>query len=338
MHKCALLAAATAGLLVVSGCSAPASPKDAVTQALLKVGQGKDAAVTARLDTTEADVATLVRAAAPDLDLAGQQAASAAGRLVPRTSIKLSAHSRGADLNDERDPGKMDGSVTLGVDGKTADLLWIDSRAFVHADADGIGQATGLFTGAQLRLMLAEQLADNPWMVDLLDGKWVEADPDAVAEMAQERQPQTGALPTAGAATAAKALIDASEVTKVDADTYRLVADAKALVKAAAAVDPGDEFTEAKAEESAAGLRDGATLDATLDVAGDQVSRVVVDVDDILRTWPKPDPARPATAALAAADFRLDAILEFDAANPAPTAPQATTTIPASAIKDAAGR
>lgn len=347
MRKIVAVSAATAAL-VLAGCSstpapppAAANPKDAVTEAATNAGQGHDQTVTFRLDTTPEDIAKVVEAseASNTSDSSTTQMLSTLGKILPKTSMQISLHSDGAELNTEKDPAKIDAAFQLSVDGKPVDLTWLDSRAFLHADVEGLGQATGLFTGEQVRMAVADQAQSKPWITDLVNGKWVEADPASVQKLLQDAQASASpsAAPTVDPARARAAFLDNSEISKVDDDTYRVVTDAKKLIPSLAAIDPNDDLTEEKAQEAIDGLKDGANLDTTVDVADGKVTRAVVDLDDIARTWPKTDGDAQAEK-LANTDFHADGVFEFSDANPNIAMPQATSTIPASDLEQLADR
>ena len=332
-----------AAALVLVGCTptpTPANPKQELTDAFVATGQGQDSILTLTFDTTAEELAKAADAGgfSQSADAATKQASETLVKVLPTTSIKVAAHSDGGPLNTEKDPAKLDGTFQLSIDGKPVDLTWIDSRAFVHADVDGLGQATGLFTGDQLRMFAAAQGAASPWLSDLLAGKWVEADSDAVQGAVADAQ--SSAAPTAsagGSIDAAKTvtlLLDNSEVTKADDDTYTLVTDAAKLINAYAAASDSDDFTAQQAGEMLAGIKEGATLDSTVDVADGKVSRAVVDLDDIARTWLKAEgPNQAQIEKLAATDFRLDGVLGLATDNPNVAVPSATSTIPASDIE-----
>lgn len=334
--------AATAALVLV-GCAAPATPKQVMGDALTKTGQGKNMTVTMKLDTTADDLKKLVTAMG-DSGATDQSAQTieAITSIVPKVAVKTSLHSNGGDLNVETDPSKIDGSFAITVDSKPLEVLWVKSKAYLHADVDGIGQATGLFTGTQVKMMAASAAKTMPWITPLVEGKWVAID-DAIVTKYIEKVKETmaSASPSAKSsvdmAKASAAFLEASEITKVDDTTFKIVTDAKKLIKAAAAMDANDELTDAKADEAIAKINDGANLDTTVTLKNGAVSKVVIDLADVMRTWAKPDASQPVIAKLAATDFKLGGVFEFDSADMALAAPAAAATIPASDLDNFGG-
>ncbi|WP_040161392.1 hypothetical protein [Nigerium massiliense] len=349
-----IAAPAVAAALLVVGCTqtgantpggnpAPADPKEALAQAATNTGQGKDLTSTFRFDTTQEDLTKAMdamnsTASASPSSSSNKQMQTTLAKVLPKLTMKVSMHSRGAELNHEKDPANLDGAFQLAVDGKAVDLTWLEKRAFAKADVDGIGQATGLFTGDQVRMAANDQASSKPWITPLIDGKWVELDSESVQKALQQAQASASpqATPTTDPAKVQAAFMDNSEVTKVDDDTYKVVTDAKKLLPALAAVDPNDKFTDEQAQDAVKKIKDGANLDTTVDLADGKISRVVVDLDDVARTWPVTDGDASATK-LAATDFHLDGVLEFNEDNPNLTAPQPEATIPASDLQQLGG-
>lgn len=338
MRKSLVVPALAASAALFAGCSAattPPTPKQALTDAVNKSGSAKDAAVAMKFDTTADDVTKLMNAvAAEGASAQSKQQMAVVAKVLPKLELKTALHSNGADLNAEKSPDKLDGSFTLSVDGKPLDFLWLGSQPYVHADVEGIGQATGLFTSTQVKMLSEQAAAQMPWITDVVDGKWVTLDKATAAKFVEKAK---AAAATASPSPSASidpmkvrdSVLENSEVTKVDDKTYKVVTDAKKLVKAAASWSSTDDFTDAKADETIAQLNDGANLDSTVTVADGKVSKVVVDVADIIRTWPKPQADKPQIAKLAATDFKLGGVVDLSSSEVKLAAPAAATTIPA---------
>nr|NLI51744.1 hypothetical protein [Propionibacterium sp.] len=348
--KLAVPALATAAVLF-AGCTAQpgstpvplmptvVSPQQSLMQAVSATGQGKDLSTSIRLDATADDLKKVAAALADDQPSADdQKTIDTVSEIVPKVVLKTALHSRGAELNTEKDPNNLDGSFALTIDGKPLEGLWVGGQAFLHADVDGIGKATGLFTTEDIQMIAGSMATSMPWINKLVEGQWVALDKATVAAYLERLRGEAAsasptATPSIDAAKVSKAFVDVSTVTKVDESTFKVVTDVKKVVKAAAAIDPNDDLTDTDADEAVAGLNDGATLDATISVADGKVTKIVIDIADIMRTWPKPDPEEPTIAKLAAADFKLNGVIELSSADPQLKAPTAAATIPASDLK-----
>lgn len=333
-----LLIPAVAAALLFTGCAAPVTPKQALSDAATKTAQGKDLSYSMKIDTTADDLKKVMTATSSSaVDAQTQSIIDVATSIIPKTVMKVSMHSNGADLNTEKDPQKLDMAMSLAVDSKPIEIMWVKGEAFLHADVEGIGQATGLFTAAQVKMLASSAAASMPWINDVVGGKWVALDKTAVNALIEKAKLQMAsaapsAAPSIDAAKATAAFMDASEITKVDDKTYKSVTDAKKLIKAMAAMDPNDQLTDAQADESIAKINDGANLDVTYTLTDGKVSKAVIDVADIMRTWPKADPAQPELAKLAATDFKMALVVEM-ANDVKITAPSAASTIPASDLE-----
>ncbi len=338
MHKRVVLPAlALSGALLLAGCSAaaPATPKQAVSDAVTKTGSGKDSSVSFKLDTTADDLTKLVTAASSSESAQSKQQLAVITKIVPKLAMKAAVHSNGADLNTEKSPDKLDGSFSVSVDGKPAEFLWIGAQPYLHADVEGIGQATGLFTSTQVKMLTDSAATQFPWINDVVDGKWVTLDKATAAKFVEKATAQAAtASPTASPsydpAKIRDGVLESSEITKVDDKTYKVVTDAKKLLKAAASFSSTDNYDDAEADKAIADLNDGAKLNSTVTVADGKVSRVVVDLANVIRTWPKAQADQPEIAKLAATDFKLDGVVDLDGSDQKIAAPQAATTIPAS--------
>lgn len=351
--RIALPALATAAVLF-AGCTAqsPSSapppglmpaltPQQSLMAAVTNTGQGKDLSTSIKVDATAADLKTLAAAVADaEASAEDQQAVDKITEIVPKVVLKTALHSRGAELNTEKDPSKIDGSFALSVDGKPIEGLWVAGEAFLHADVAGIATATGLFTMEDVQGLAGALAPSMPWITTLIEGKWVALDKATVNQYlerlkveAASASPEPSPTPTIDAAKVSKAFVDVSVVTKVDDQTFKVVSDVKKAIKAAAAIDPNDDLTDAEADKALASLNDGADLDTTITVTDGKVTKVVVDIADILRTWPKANPEEPAIAKLAAADFKLNGVVEISSADPKLAAPSAGATIPAKDLK-----
>lgn len=351
--RLALPALATAAVLF-AGCTAQSTnsapppglmpgltPQQSLMAAVTNTGQGKDLSTSIKLDATADDLKKLAAALADEEASADdQKAIDTVSALVPKVIIKTALHSRGAELNTEKDPNNIDGSFAVTVDGKPLEGLWVAGQAFLHADVAGLATATGLFTTEDVQMLAGAMASSMPWINTIVDGQWVALDKATVQEylerlrvQAASASPAATPTPTIDAAKVSKAFVDVSVVTKVDDQTYKVVTDVKKAVKAAAAIDPNDDLTDADADEAVANLNDGADLDTTITVADGKVTKVVVDIADMLRTWAKPNPEEPSIAKLAAADFKLAGVVELSSADPKLTAPAAAATIPASDLK-----
>lgn len=336
-------AASASALLLVAGCSGTtggtnpgpvsADPKTAVADAFTQTGQGKDSTVTFKFDTTEADVQKVFDAmnsgSSSTPNPSTQQTMKSVAKIIPLTTFKVATHSNGDSLNAEKDPNKIDANVNIAVDGKPIEFTWLASRAFLRADVQGLGQATGLFTIDQVKMYTADSARTMPWITPLVEGKWVEADSASVKQMIQKAQASAApsASPSIDPKKAQAAILDNSEVTKVSDGTYKVVTDAKKVIPALAAIDPNDSFTDQKAQDALKQVKDGANLDSTVTIANGKVTKIDVDLADVLRTWPQ---STDKTAqALAQADFKLNGVAEINEDNPNITAPQPAATIPA---------
>lgn len=338
-----------AGCTAQSSSSAPApglmpalTPQQSLMAAVTNTGQGKDLTTSIRVDATADDLKKLAVAVADEdvISADDQKSIDMIAAIVPKVVIKTALHSRGAEFNTEKDPNNIDGSFTVSVDSKPIEGLWVGGQAFVHADVEGIGKATGLFTSDDVQMIAGAMATSMPWINTLIEGQWVALDKATVAAYLEQLRAQEASAspaatptPTIDAAKVSQAFVNASEVTKIDDQTYKLVADAKKMIKATAALDPNDDLTDADADEAIAQLNDGANLDATISVADGKVTKVVVDIADILRTWAKPNPEEPMIAKLAATDFKLSGVVEMSSADPKLAAPSAGATIPASDLK-----
>ena len=335
----AIPTALAAGALL-AGCTAPVPPEKALADAFAATGAVPHVTVTAKLDTTTDDLTKLVEAAST-----GQSASTAAQldpfvAIVPKIAITTAVHAHSGDLNSTIGLDTADVSVAISVDGKPLEFRWVDSLPFVRADVEGIGQATGLFTGTQVKMMASQLTSTMPWVTDLIEGKWMTFDEATVAQLLDQikNESNQSAQPQVDPVKARDALLEASTVTKVDDSTFKIATDAKKMLTAVAAVSDTDDFTEEDATEAINSINDGADLDTTVTVKDGKVTKIVVDIADVLRTWPKPDAGEPALAAIAGTEFKLDGVIEVSSDDPKIEVPQPATTIPASDIDGLIGR
>lgn len=338
MRPSPILAAAAATGLLVAGCSAPVPPEQALADALAKTGQRSSATVTMRLDTTAEDLAKLVEAGSTTPDAPAIPQLDVVTAIVPKLAITTAVRAHSGDLNSAITPDQADVAFTVSVDGKPLEVRWVDSQLFLHADVEGIGQATGLFTATQVKMMAGQLTTTLPWITDVINGGWVTLDKDTSAKVIAKAQEQaTSAEPTAQPSVdpvkARDALLGASTVTKVDDSTFKVATDAKKLITAMAELSDTDDFTAEDAQEAIDSINDGADLDTTVTVKDGRVVKVVVDLADILRTWPKQKPGDTATASIAATEFLLNGVVEIDNTDPTIEAPSPATTIPASDVE-----
>lgn len=335
MRTSLILPAVAAAGLVFAGCSAPVTPEKALADAFAKTGEGSSATVTMKLDTTAEDLATFIEAASADQSATSMQQLDVVSAIVPKLAITTAVKAHSGNLDSVTTPEKADLAFTVSVDGKPLEVRWVDSQIFLHADVEGLGQATGLFTATQVKMMAGQLSAQLPWLTDVIDGKWVTLDKESSAKLIAKTQEQVAsaqpsAQPSVDPVKVREALLGASTVTKADDSTFKVATDAKKLITAMAELSDTDEFTAEDAQEAIADINDGADLDTTVTVKDGKVTKVVVDIADILRTWP---PASAASAAeVAAAEFTLNGVIEIDHADPKIAVPSPATTIPASDI------
>lgn len=325
----------TAGLLAgCSGANVPgmpgaADPKEAVRAAFDKSGEAKEAAVTFKLDTTEDDLNKLMEATG-ETDSADQ--AKIVTKLLPKVSYTMALRSQDTPLKDVKDYTKLDLGMNVAVDGKPVDIRWIDQRFFAMADVAGLADATDLFTMTQVEQAATQLIPQMPWVKTVIEGKWVEADAatmKTLAEKASEELTGASAAPTVDQKKAQDAFFEASKVTK-NGNTYEIATDAKQLLKIFAAASDTDDFTDAKAEEAAAKINDGADLNLAVELDGDNLKKVTIDVADVLRTWPKAEGDDKAEIEkMAATEFNMKAVIEMSDPGDLLKAPQPEATIPA---------
>ncbi len=333
-----VLPSAAAIGLAFAGCSAPVPPEQALADAFAKTGESSSATVTMKLDTTAEDLTTLIEAASRDTSAPAMQQLDVVTAIVPKLALTTAVKARSGSLNSALTPEAADAAFTVSVDGKPLEVRWVDSQFFLHADVEGIGQATGLFTATQVKMMATQLSAQLPWLTDVINGDWVGLDKDSSAKLIAKAQEQAAsaqpsAEPTVDPAKARDALLGASTVTKVDDSTFKVATDAKKLITAFADISDTDDFTTQDADEAIADINDGADLDTTVTVTGGKVTRIVVDIADVLRTWPNAKLASDGSVErLASAEFTLNGVVEIDNTDPKIAAPSPATTIPASDI------
>lgn len=327
----ALIAGGTIAALALAGCSAP-DPKQAVDQAIKSLAGRQASTTTISLDTTAADLNTITSAVQEGADPTRMAQLSAAFKVVPQLSLSMAMRAHQGTLEQANSLDKLDFATRVMVGGKPIELVKVNNNGFLRVDVDGIGQQSGLFTGAQARMMVASMGATKPWVNDLLDGKWMQVDEASMKELLAKAT-QSAPTPSPQAINPAKyldVLSANSTVTKVNDTTYTLVTDAKGLLKGLAEVDPSDEFSTEDADKAIADLQDGANLDTTLTIESGVLTKASVDIADIIRTWPKvkADAQYDGLRRLQAAQFKLNGVAEFsDKADIAE--PSAATTIPA---------
>lgn len=331
----ALIAGGTIAALALAGCSAP-DPKQAVDQAIKGLAGRQASTTTISLDTTADDLSTITNAAQEGADPTRMAQLGAVLKVLPQLSVSLAMRAQQGTLEQANSLDKLDFATRVMVGGKPIELVKVNNKGFLRVDVDGVGQQSGLFTGAQARMLAATFSASKPWVNDLLDGKWMQVDEASMNELLTKAT-QGASTPSPQAIAPAKYLdlISAnSKVTKVNDTTYTLVTDAKGLLKGLAEVDPDDELSTEDADKAIADLQDGANLDTTLTIESGVLTKASVDIADIIRTWSKvkDDPQYDGLRRLQAAQFKLNGVAEFsDKADIAE--PPAATTIPAEDLK-----
>lgn len=330
-----VVAATATTAVVLAGCSAP-DPKQTVEQAIQGLTGRQAATTTIRLDTTADDLNTITKAMQETTDPNEAAQLAAVLKVIPQLSVSTATRAHEGTLEQATTLDKLDFATRIMVGDKPIELVKVNDKGFLRVDVDGIGQQTGLFTGTQVRMMAATLGSGKPWVNDLIDGKWMQLDEASMNELVAKASQQTAtASPAAiNPAKYLQVVRDNSTVTKVNDTTYTLVTDAKGLIKGLADVDPDDEFTPEKANETLAGLQDGANLDTTLTIESGVVTKASIDLADVIRTWPKPEQGSDGDALrrLQAEQFTLNGVLEFsDKADI--TEPASATVIPADDLK-----
>lgn len=330
--------AVAAGVLF-AGCTASVAPKQTLSDALTKTSGGAHQTVTMKLDTTADDLRKAIEAAASDGDASALSGVEPFIAIVPKVAITTSVHAHEGDLNQPLGLESSDLAFSIAVDGKPLEVRWVDSALFLRADVEGLGQATGLFTATQVKMMVGQFTNQFPWVANLIDGDWMTLDEATSAKIVDFLKENAGAENAKSEVDIKKVTegwLEASTVTKVDDATLKVTTDAAKLITAMAAVSDTDDLDEADAQEIIDGLNEGADLDMTVTVKDGKVSKVVTDIADVMRTWPKPDPKRPSIAKMAATEFKLDAVAELNGDDPKIEAPSATT-IPGSDLDSLLG-
>ena len=337
MRTSLILPAVAAGL-VFAGCSAPVAPEKALADAFAKTGEGSSATVTMKIDTTAEDLTKLIEAASVSQSAPAMQQLDAVTAIVPKLAITTAVKAHSGNLNSAITPETADAAYIISVDGKPLEVRWVDSQLFLQADVEGLGQATGLFTATQVKLMVGQLGTQLPWITDVIEGRWVALDKDSSAKLVAKAQEQAAsaqpsAQPSLDPVKVRDSLLGASTVTKVDDSTFKVATDAKKLLTALAEFSDTDDLTAENAQEAMDEINDGADLDTTVTVKDGRVTKVVIDFADVLRTWPKAHgTSAPSIERLAATEFTLNGVVEIDNTDPKIAAPSPATTIPASDV------
>ncbi|MFT4294008.1 MAG: hypothetical protein QM582_01185 [Micropruina sp.] len=327
-----LVAGGAVAALALAGCAAP-DPKQAVDQAVEAFGSQQAATMTVKLDTTTDDLAKISKAAGQDASNPTQSAQAAAVlKLIPQLSFTMASRAQQGSLKQADNSDKIDFSARIAVGDKPIELVKVNNKGYVRADVDGLGQQSGLFTGTQVRMMLSSFAGEMPWLNELVDGKWLQIDEASMKQFIENLAKQTAsASPQAVEPSRYLAVLTTnSTVARVNDTTYTVVTDAKGLIKGLADIDPNDELTTEKADQAIAELQDGANLDTTLTIESGKLTKVSVDLADIIRTWFKPAEGSKGDMLrrLQAEQFTLKGVAELsDKAEI--TEPAGATTIPA---------
>ncbi|MFT3877282.1 MAG: hypothetical protein QM708_12785 [Propioniciclava sp.] len=346
--RTSLIIPAVALGVLFTGCSAPATPKQVLADALAKNADASNTSMTMKLDTTADDLTKLIKAASGDESAQTMQQIEMMTRILPKLTISASAHAHSGAVSAVTDPAKADAAFTIAVDGKPLEMRWVDAQAYLRADMEGLGQATGAFTATQLKMMLADLASEMPWVNEVLNGGWVTLDKATTdklladlreeiamaAEVAATASPQ----PSIDPVKARDAFLDSSEVTKVDNETLKVSTDFKKFATAIAALSDEDDLTSERVDEVSKEINDGATVDTTYTLKDGKVVKATVDIADMLRTFPKADADRPEIARIAATEFTLNGVVEMSDADPKIEAPSPATTIPADDLERMMGR
>ena len=342
MRTSLIIPAVAAAGLVFAGCTAPVPPEKALADAFAKTGEGSSATITMKVDTTAEDLTKLIETGSRNSSAPAMQQLDVITAIVPKLAITTAVKAHSGNLNSGISPDKADMAYSISVDGKPLEVRWVDSQFFLKADVEGIGQATGLFTATQVKMMAGQLSAQLPWITDVINGGWVALDKDSSAKVIAKAQEQAAsaqpsAQPSIDPVKSRDALLGASTVTKVDDTTFKVATDAKKLVTAMAELSDTDDFTAEDAQDIIDDLNDGADLDTTVTVKDGKVSKVVIDIADVLRTWPKLNggTADATMADIAALEFTLNGVIEIDNTDPKIAAPSPATTIPASDVDQA---
>ncbi len=328
-----LAASGLAAAVALAGCSAP-DPKPTVDQAVKALTDRQAATTTLRLDTTAEDLNTISKAMEQDADPSRLAQLNAAFKVIPMVSISTATRAHEGTLQQATSLDKVDFATRVMVGDKPLEIVKVNDKGFLRVDVDGIGQQTGLFTGAQVRMMAASLSAGKPWVNDLIDGKWMQVDGATMNELAAKATQQADAPKVTDPAKYLDVVTANSTVTKVNDTTYTVVTDAKGLIKGIADVDPNDDFSTEDADKAIADLQDGANLDTTLTIEGGVLTKASIDLADIIKTWPKvKDGAEDeGLRRLQAAQFKLNAVAEFSDKVDI-TEPTSATTIPDADVK-----
>ena len=299
--------------------AAKADPKGTFLSAMFPEDV-KQQTVRVSLDTTEDDVAkllTLTDEAGP-ADLQSQQMQDVVARIVPTITFTSASQSRGEGLFVEDDPTLVDSYVQVAVDGKPVELLSREGTFALRADVAGIGQATGLFTADQLRFMLPVEGEAAGVVNDLIDGRWLvfPADEAGTGDGVTVPGVAGGGSPAEQMSKFRAALEEHATFTAGGSDDeYGQQVTAKVDAQA---------FAEALSDEPAAEgegspFKEGATVDVVAYVKDGKATRATVDLASALKHVPDwSQAAKDAVndgfdpAKLAALDFRLGVVAEFD--------------------------
>ncbi|MFT3970770.1 MAG: hypothetical protein QM695_10955 [Micropruina sp.] len=329
-----LAASGLAAAVALAGCSA-ADPKPTVDQAIKALSERQASTTTIRLDTTPADLDTVSKALEENANPTRMAQLNAAFKVIPMVSITSATRAHEGTLQQATSLDKVDFATTVAVGDKSLEILKVNDKGFLRVDVDGIGQQTGLFSGAQVRMMAAGLGASKPWVSDLIDGKWMQVDGVTMNELAAKATQQAQAPQTIDPAKYLNVVTANSTVTKVNDTTYTVTTDAKGLIKGLADIDPNDKFTTEDADKAIADLQDGANLDTTLTIESGKLTKASIDLADVLRTWVKPSEGSGGDTLrrLQAAQFKLNLVAEIsdqaDIAEPA-----SATTIPDKDVQD----
>ncbi len=147
----AAAAALAATATLVAGCATPqeaqsaaarTDPKGTLVKALTALSQGKDLAVTTRLDTTAADIQKIA-----DLSGDGAQVDAKVADLLAGSAVTVAVHSTEATLATQKDATNLDAAVQFAYKGHTDTVVFTgkDKKVYVTADLTQLGKDTGLF-------------------------------------------------------------------------------------------------------------------------------------------------------------------------------------------------